>query len=106
MSLAHCDTIEPTFYARFLDRFPRLVSLSLCHTVVDNSALGRKAMAEGRPPYVIDVYSKKHHKRKNGRYGKLGDRVLLAVLGQKKKGIIVGMKAKQLPGIPRLVVGS
>ena len=74
--------------------------------VVDNSALGRKAMAEGRPPYVIDVYSKKHHKRKNGRYGKLGDRVLLAVLGQKKKGIIVGMKAKQLPGIPRLLVGS
>jgi len=31
----------------------------------------------------------------------LGDRVLCAVMGQKKKGIIVGLKAKQLHGIPR-----
>ncbi len=33
--------------------------------------------------------------------GKLGDRVLLAVCGQKKKGIIVGMRQNQLHGIPK-----
>ena len=43
----------------------------------------------------------KHFKRSNGAYGKLGDRVLVAIMGQKKKGIIVGMKAKQRPGVPR-----
>jgi len=69
--------------------------------VVDNSALGRKAMAEGKPPRVIHVYSNKHKKKKNGTIGKLGDRVMVAILGQKKKGIIVGMKAKQLHAIPR-----
>lgn len=77
-------------------------------------------MAEGKPPRlvlwsaiigtleifilnfrVIHVYSKKHHGKENGTYGKLGDRVLVACLGQKRKGIIVGMKAKQLHGIPR-----
>ena len=50
---------------------------------------------------VINVYTKKHQNKKNGTVGKLGDRVLVAVLGQKKKGIIVGMKAKQLHAIPR-----
>ena len=44
---------------------------------------------------------RKHFKRSNGAYGKLGDRVLVAIMGQKKKGIIVGMKAKQRPGVPR-----
>ena len=50
---------------------------------------------------VINVYSKKHQNKKNGTVGKLGDRVLVAVLGQKKKGIIVGMKQKQRHAIPR-----
>lgn len=27
---------------------------------VDNSKIGREAMAEGKPPYVIHIYSKKH----------------------------------------------
>jgi len=83
----------------------------VCHTwgvqkqskmnVVDNSALGRKAMAEGRPPYIIQVYSRKHGRKSHGAYGKLGDRVMVAILGQKKKGIIVGLKVKQKPNIPR-----
>ena len=47
------------------------------------------------------MYTKKHQNKKNGTVGKLGDRVLVAVLGQKKKGIIVGMKQKQRHAIPR-----
>ena len=50
---------------------------------------------------MINVYTKKHQNKKNGTVGKLGDRVLVAVLGQKKKGIIVGMKQKQRHAIPR-----
>ena len=88
--------------------------------VVDNSALGRKAMAEGRPPKyvnreiggdrsiivtsyyrVIHVYARKHYKKAHGNYGKLGDRVLVAILGQMKKGIIVGVKNKQRHAIPK-----
>merc|ERR1712059_84343 len=69
--------------------------------VVDNSALGRQAMAEGRPPKIIHVYSKRHAKKRHGAYAKLGDRVMVAVLGQKKKGIVVGMKQKQKHGVPR-----
>ena len=90
--------------------------------VVDNSALGRKAMAEGRPPKsvmslcqesssvitlycrVIHVYARKHYKKAHGNYGKLGDRVLVAILGQMKKGIIVGVKNKQRHAIPKYVV--
>ena len=29
---------------------------------VDNSKIGREAMAEGRPPYIINVYSDLHRK--------------------------------------------
>jgi len=69
--------------------------------VVDNSTLGRQAMAEGKPPRVIHVYAKKHRPLRHAAYGKLGDRVMVAVMGQKKKGIIVGLKQKQLPNVPR-----
>ncbi|XP_056326306.1 39S ribosomal protein L14, mitochondrial [Danio aesculapii] len=54
--------------------------------VVDNSTLGNAH--HHRPPKVIHVYNK------NG-VGKVGDRVLLAIKGQKKKAIIVGHK---MPG--------
>lgn len=54
--------------------------------VVDNSALGNAH--HHRPPKVIHVYTK------NGT-GKVGDRVLLAIKGQKKKALIVGHK---MPG--------
>merc|ERR1712117_374451 len=68
---------------------------------VDNSKIGREAMAEGRPPYIINVYSPKHRKKPHGAYGKLGDKVICAVRGEKIKGVIVGLKASQLPGVPR-----
>ncbi|XP_054456214.1 39S ribosomal protein L14, mitochondrial [Anoplopoma fimbria] len=54
--------------------------------VVDNSSLGNTP--HHRPPRVIHVYTK------NG-VGKVGDRVLLAIKGQKKKALIVGQK---MPG--------
>ncbi|XP_039994897.1 39S ribosomal protein L14, mitochondrial isoform X1 [Xiphias gladius] len=54
--------------------------------VVDNSSLGNTPYH--RSPRVIHVYTK------NG-VGKVGDRVLLAIKGQKKKALIVGHK---MPG--------
>ncbi|TTU93298.1 39S ribosomal protein L14, mitochondrial [Bagarius yarrelli] len=57
--------------------------------VVDNSSLGNSPYH--RPPRVIHVYTK------NG-VGKVGDTVLLAIKGQKKKALIVGHK---MPG-PRM----
>ena len=67
--------------------------------VVDNSKIGMEAMQMGKPPKVVQVYSKRHHSRPHGAYGKLGDIVKVAIRGEMKKGIIVGMKAKQLHGI-------
>ncbi|XP_077437556.1 large ribosomal subunit protein uL14m [Vanacampus margaritifer] len=54
--------------------------------VVDNSSLGNTPWR--RPPRVIHVYTK------NG-VGKVGDKVLLAIKGQKKAALIVGHK---MPG--------
>ncbi len=68
---------------------------------VDNSKLGREAMAEGRPPYIIQPYSWKHSRKPHGAYAKLGTHVLVAVKGEKKHGIVVGVKQNQLPGIPK-----
>ena len=42
-------------------------------------------MAEGRPPKVIHVYSKLYAKRPHGAWGKVGDRVLMAIKGEKKQ---------------------
>ncbi|XP_061084660.1 large ribosomal subunit protein uL14m isoform X2 [Conger conger] len=54
--------------------------------VVDNSTLG--TTYHHRAPKVIHVYNKTGQ-------GKVGDRVLLAIKGQKKKALIVGHK---MPG--------
>ncbi|XP_055468702.1 39S ribosomal protein L14, mitochondrial [Psammomys obesus] len=54
--------------------------------VVDNSALGTTPYH--RPPRCIHVYNK------NG-VGKVGDQILLAIRGQKKKALIVGHR---MPG--------
>lgn len=62
--------------------------------VVDNSEIGKTAMLEGKPPKCIHVYNKKG-------IGKVGDKVLVAIVGEKKKAIIVGCKQKQNPFIPR-----
>ncbi|KAH8324976.1 hypothetical protein KR074_004019 [Drosophila pseudoananassae] len=62
--------------------------------VVDNSDLGKRAMAEGRPPRCIHVYNKRG-------VGFIGDKVLVAIKGQMKKGILVGLKQKQKPKQPK-----
>lgn len=62
--------------------------------VVDNSEIGKKAMMEGKPPKTIHIYNKR-------RVGFLGDRVLVAIKGQKKKGILVGLKQKQKINVPK-----
>lgn len=62
--------------------------------VVDNCEIGKKAMAEGKPPRVIHVYNKKM-------VAYTGDMVLLAIKGEKKKGILVGCKQKQKSKVPR-----
>lgn len=62
--------------------------------VVDNCDIGKRAMAEGKPPRVIHVYNKKM-------VGYTGDMVLLAIKGEKKKGILVGCKQQQKPKVPR-----
>ncbi|KAI4494591.1 hypothetical protein M0804_000792 [Polistes exclamans] len=62
--------------------------------VVDNSEIGKKAMLEGKPPRCIHVYNKVG-------VGYIGDRVLVAIKGEKKKGILVGLKQKQNPKVPK-----
>lgn len=63
--------------------------------VVDNSSLGRQAMTDAKPPRIIHVYNKTG-------YAGIGDKVLLAILGQKKQGFVVGCKhKKQVPLRPR-----
>ncbi|XP_053316101.1 39S ribosomal protein L14, mitochondrial [Spea bombifrons] len=54
--------------------------------VVDNSSLGNTPYH--RPPRCIHVYNKTG-------VGKVGDRILLAIKGQKKKALIVGHR---MPG--------
>ncbi|XP_021504992.1 large ribosomal subunit protein uL14m [Meriones unguiculatus] len=56
--------------------------------VVDNSALGTTPYH--RPPRCIQVYNKSG-------VGKVGDQILLAIRGQKKRALIVGHR---MPGPP------
>ncbi|XP_019866159.1 39S ribosomal protein L14, mitochondrial [Aethina tumida] len=62
--------------------------------VVDNSDIGKQAMAEGKPPKCIHVYNKTG-------IGKIGDKVLVAIRGEKKKGILVGLKQNQKTKVPK-----
>lgn len=66
--------------------------------VVDNSSLGKQAMLEGKPPKIIHVYRKTTH---NPVFGVLGDKVLVAIKGLKRKGILVGLVQKQQTLIPK-----
>ncbi|CAN2390156.1 ribosomal protein L14 [Pristimantis euphronides] len=60
--------------------------------VVDNSALGTTPYH--KPPRCIHVYNKSG-------VGKVGDTILLAIKGQKKKAIIVGQKMPGACMVPR-----
>ena len=65
--------------------------------VVDNSALGKQAMLEGKPPKLINVY----RKGEKVRWGYLGDKVLVAIKGLKKKGFLVGLRQRQEAMVPK-----
>ncbi|XP_073338630.1 large ribosomal subunit protein uL14m [Pagrus major] len=78
-SVIHQRTFSVTAVAAAIQKMSRV-------RVVDNSPLGTTPYH--RAPRVIHVYTK------NG-IGKVGDRVLLAIKGQKKKALIVGHK---MPG--------
>ncbi|XP_040577756.1 large ribosomal subunit protein uL14m [Lepeophtheirus salmonis] len=69
--------------------------------VIDDSELGRKAMAERKPPKVIQVQAAFHKKKPHGALGKLGDRVSLAIMGEVRHGVIVGLKQRQNVGVPK-----
>ena len=62
--------------------------------VVDNSNIGREADLSGKPAKCIHVY------RKTG-VGTIGDKLLVAIKGQKKKAYIVGTKQTQKSFVPR-----
>lgn len=62
--------------------------------VVDNSEIGKRAMAEGKPPRCIHVYNKRG-------VGFIGDKVLVAIKGQMKKAILVGLKQDQKTKVPK-----
>ncbi|XP_008543148.1 39S ribosomal protein L14, mitochondrial [Microplitis demolitor] len=62
--------------------------------VVDNSDIGKRAMLEGKPPKCIHIYNKKG-------IGFIGDRVLVAIRGEMKKGILVGLRQVQNPKVPK-----
>lgn len=62
--------------------------------VVDNSDIGKRAMMEGKPPKTIHVYNTK-------RVGFIGDKVMVAIKGEKKKGILVGLKQLQKTKVPK-----
>jgi large subunit ribosomal protein L14 len=53
--------------------------------IVDDSSLAKDGMTYKRSPRIIHVYNKT-------KIGTIGDRILLAIKGQKQKAIIVGCK--------------
>ncbi|XP_060530242.1 large ribosomal subunit protein uL14m [Cylas formicarius] len=84
LQLRNLHVCEPTFQIQKMTRL----------RVVDNSEIGVRAMAEGKPPKCIHVYNKTG-------VGLIGDRVLVAIRGEKKKAVLVGLKQNQKPKIPK-----
>ena len=63
---------------------------------MDNSAIGQQCMAAGKWAKVFHVYNKK-------RVGTIGDKVMVAIMGQKRRGYIVGVVRRQsMPGVPTM----
>lgn len=86
-----CSTVNRSFHTTTAcQEIRKLARLR----VVDNSEIGKRAMAEGKPPRCIHVYNKRG-------VGYIGDKVLVAIRGQMKKGILVGLKQDQKTKIPK-----
>lgn len=64
--------------------------------VVDNSEIGRQVKDAGKKVKIIHFYNKRKYVE-----GGLGDRVLVTILGQMKKGIVVGCTQTQKSFVPR-----
>ncbi|XP_018904477.2 large ribosomal subunit protein uL14m [Bemisia tabaci] len=60
---------------------------------VDNSEIGKQAMAEGKPPKCIHIYNRRG-------IGMIGDKILVTIKGEMKKGIVVGTKKVDQVNIP------
>ncbi|WAR20022.1 RM14-like protein [Mya arenaria] len=87
MSALHSRTFRTSCCLHELRKMARV-------KIVDNSVLGRDSLLKGRQPRIIQVY--------NGpQLGRLGDKVLVSVCGEKKKGYIVGCVQKQKANVPR-----
>ena len=63
--------------------------------MVDNSKIGKAAAASGRPVKIIHVYTR------NG-VGSLGDKVLVTIEHEMKRGYIVGCRQKQKANVARI----
>lgn len=64
--------------------------------VIDNSEIGRQVKEAGKKVKIIRIYNKSRHQ-----CGGLGDRVLVTILGQMKKGFVTGCVQMQQPFIPK-----
>lgn len=64
--------------------------------VVDNSKIGKEAMTEGKKVKCIHVY-----KKSKVMDGQLGDKILVTIKGQMKRGYVVGLVAEQRPMVPK-----
>lgn len=64
--------------------------------VVDNSEIGRQLKEAGKKVKIIRVYNKSKYPT-----GTTGDKVLVTILGQMKKGYVVGCVANQPTFVPR-----
>lgn len=64
--------------------------------IVDNSKIGMQVKEAGKKVKVIHIYNKTKTP-----VGGLGDKVLVTILGQMKKGVVVGCKQIQRPFVPK-----
>ncbi|XP_063425543.1 large ribosomal subunit protein uL14m-like [Mytilus trossulus] len=62
--------------------------------VIDNSPIGKAAATAGKPGKIMHVYNV-------AAVGRIGDKVMINIMGQKKKGYIVGCRQKQKTNVPR-----
>lgn len=80
----------------FLTKSLSQVRLLTRMNIVDNSEIGRQVKEAGKKVKVINVYNGTRH-----RMGGLGDKVLVTILGQMKKGFVVGCVQTQHAFVPR-----
>lgn len=80
----------------FLTKSLNQVRLLTRLNVIDNSAIGAKVKEAGKKVKVIHVYNRTRHPM-----GGLGEKVLVTILGEMRKGIIVGCVQTQKAFVPR-----